>query len=455
MQEGLLQPLQLPAPPFSEFLAALFQSLDREGVRYCVLRNYEGFPSANLGGDLDFLILRAELPRAMRALQSIQGVRVVGYDERFEIVSVYLEGASATPGCRSFQVDFFFILGWKGLPYLHADAVLRASVPRQAGNLNFFVPSPVHEAITSLFNSLVHSACLKEKYFPQAQRTFASHRPEVIAAFSLQFGQKVATRLVDAVVDGDKRKVTDCISPLRSALALRSLLHRPVRSVAATARHHAREIVLRISPENLETVCVFGPGGGGKSTLIEGLMPILQSAAKFVQKHHCGPQLSLGSISRGITASADSNAETPRGSLISMTRIALWLVEEWLCLFIGTKVLTLRIADGSYADLLTDPKGQGYGGPMWFARLAGKLFPSPELWILLDPNPEGLQSRDQEALSTEALRQLEVCRAFVKTRKSYVILDASKPAQSVTEEAYAAIIDTLAQRAERQLKRRF
>jgi hypothetical protein len=43
----------------------------------------------------------------------------------------------------------------------------------------------------------------------------------------------------------------------------------------------------------------------------------------------------------------------------------------------------------------------------------------------------------------------------VKSRKKYVILDASKPLAAVVEDAYVAIIDTLAERADKQLKRRF
>jgi hypothetical protein len=43
----------------------------------------------------------------------------------------------------------------------------------------------------------------------------------------------------------------------------------------------------------------------------------------------------------------------------------------------------------------------------------------------------------------------------VKTRKNYIILDASKPAGEVKENAYAAIIDMLAQGTESRLKSRF
>jgi hypothetical protein len=455
MEESMLQLSQFPVMPFSEFLEALFHALDGEGVRYCFLRNYEGFPAKNVGGDNDILISPFQLPSAMRALQSIQGIRIIGYIERFYSGGVFLEGSSAIPGVRSLIIDFRVSLSWKGLSYLHADDVLRASVPRQAGNLNFFVPSPVHEAIDSLFASLLLAGFLKEKYFPQTQRTFASSRSEVIAALSPQFGLKSATRLVNAVIDGDRRKILGCVGSLRASLALRSLLHRPFRSVAAIARHNAYEIADRYLPKTSETICVFGPDGGVKSKLIEGLMPILESAAKFVQRHHSGPRFLFVDESSGKAPSADFHAQTPSRYFTSMAKVVQWLVEEWLSLFAEKTNLTLRISDRSYADLLTDPKGYGYGGPMWFARFAGKLFPSPDLWILLDPSAEGLQSGNQVVPRAEKLWQLEAYRAFVKTKKSYIILDGSKPVASLMEEAYAAIINTLAQRADAQLICRF
>ncbi len=342
-------------------------------------------------------------------------------------------------------------LHWKGLPFLATDAVLRDAVPRQAGNLVFFVPSPVHEAITSLLSSLLVGGWLKEKYFPQVQRTFAEDRSAVIAALSPYFGSRASTRLVESSISGDRRKILDCVRPLRASLAWRSLRHRPVRSFAAIARHYASEIVVRFSPKNVEAACILGPDGCGKTTIIESLMPVLESSAKQVERRHLRPRLLFGRKSPGVTVVTDPHAKTARGSFVSMAKLVLWLTEEWLSQFIGKTNLTLRICDRYYHDLRIDPIRYRYGGPMWFARLVGKLFPSPDLWILLDAPAEVLQSRKQEVSPAETARQRDAYRSFVKTRNNYVILDASKPVDNVTEAAYSAIIDTLARRAHSKL----
>jgi thymidylate kinase len=438
----------------SEFLKVLLEAFDREKLRTCVLRNYQGFPDTNVGNDIDFLISPSDLPRAIRALRSLPGIRIVGYEERHYVANVFMEGISLATKASEIQIDFYLRLAWKGMQYLSSDAVLEAAVPYHAGSLSLFVPAPIHEAIISLFGSLLIGGRLKEKYFPSVQRIFADNSSMVITALAPHFGPKAATQLVDSVLSGDRRKIANCISPLRTALTLRSLLRRPVRSTVAIARHYTREFVLRYSVKSIESVRILGPDGCGKAKIIDALMPMLQSMAVVVERRPFKPRFSFGRSLRDKTADSASHAEAPGGDA-SMGMIVMWLVEEWLDLIFGKLNLKLCVCEGCYQDMLIDRRRYRYGGPMWFAHLVGRLYPSPDLWVLLDTPAETMVSRNQELPPAEAVRQLEAYRAFVKTRKRYVILDARQSIDCITENAYAAIIDTLAQRADRKLKRRF
>jgi len=439
---------------FGDFLSALIQSLGEEGIRLHVLRNYEGFPANNNGRDLDLLIQRTELARAIAALRSIQGIRIVGYAERHYVASVLLAGVSMAHEARAIQVDFYLTMTWKGIPYLRMDTLLQAVIPRRAGNLSFYVSDPVHEAIISLFSGLLLGGALKEKYFPQAQQTFAAARLEAINNLRPQFGVKAATRLVDSVIEGDRSKVIACVRPLRAALALRSL-RSPLLNSLNIARHYAREFAARLTPHDLETVCMLGPSGADTSAIVERLMPILQSTSVVVEKRDSGPRSSPVYQSPGIPLREDTYAKNRSRDSASSMNVLRWLLDEWLSQFFGKSLPTLRICESIYYDLLADPGSSSFSGPKWFLRLAGKLLPAADLWILLEPCADGLQSIGQKAPPIQAAGQAAAYRSFIKTRNKYVILDASKPPAVLAEDEYSAIINALAERADKQLKSRF
>jgi hypothetical protein len=445
---------QPPALTFGEFLNALFQALDREGVRFCVLRNYEGFPDLNYGHDVDFLIRSADLPRAIIALRSLQGVRIVGVTAHFGGPSIFLEGISTAPGLRALQVDFITCLSWKGMSYLSTNAILTAAIPRLAGNLSFLVPCPAHEAIISLLSSLLVGGWLKEKYFPGVQQTFLSGRDSVISSLSPGFGLRSARRLADAVCSGERQKILSCVRPLRAALTLRALLRKPLRSLWSIVRHYSSEIAIRYSSRSMRAVAFLGLDEGRKDAILESLLPLLQSTAKLVERSSLPQQAHLGVESGARNEYENPPAETPMGLLVSMAAACLWLARAWLNLFTEKKSLTLYLFDNSCHDLSIAPLQHGYHGPAWFARLIVNLLPSPDLWILLDSTTE-LDSKIQEFAPLGTPSQLEDLRVYVKAKENHAILNADLPIAAAAEIAYAAIIGTLARRADHELTKRF
>ncbi|MGA9070579.1 MAG: hypothetical protein WB424_10020 [Terracidiphilus sp.] len=455
MREDSLLPPNRQCLPFSEFLSALFHAFTEAGLRYCVLRNYEGFPAHNQGRDIDFMIFPQDLRRALVALKSVQDVRIIGYAERPFVALVYLDGIAERANDRELETDFDLGLTWNGLPFLTTEAVLQAVIPYRADGLDFFVPSPACEAIVKLLSSLIVAGVIKEKYFSQVQRVFADDRQGVMDALAPQFTLKTATRLVDAVIDGDRQKILGCVRELRVSLALQSLLHHPFQSVAKIAGHYSSGFMARLSPRNQETVCILGPRGCGKTALIEGLLPMLHSAAHLVEGRQFISRSTLGDELPEEVAETEFKTKGFGHTLASMAKIAPLLLREWKGQFLGKMTLSLSLCESYSCDLWIDPPSCYTGLPRWYAKLAGKLFPSPDLWILLDPFGEGCQSREGKTPSAQALKQMEAYRRFVRTREKYVILDASQPGAHRTKEAYEAIVKMLEERAGHELEKRF
>lgn len=440
---------------FGEFLYALFKALDKGGVRFCVLRNYEGFPSKNVGSDLDILIFQIDLPAAVRALRSLQGIRIVGYAERYYVAHTFVEGVSPAAGIRALAVDFIWNLNWKGIPYLTTNIVMQAAIPRQAGNLSFLVPFPAHEAIISLLSSLLIAATIKEKYFPAIQDIFTINKSVVIKAFVPGFGRRKSTRLVDSVIDGDRDEMRKLVSSLRVSLTLRRLLRSPGRCILGVVKYYSREYAVRCTPKTIESIRILSLDSHNKKTIVDDLIPLLRYTAKLVERRNSGPYNATDRDLLNITMNAESRANTRAVPTNTMVKAALWLLEEWLSLFKKKDNLTLRISDSNYYDTIKDAWLYSDGAPKWLARLIVQLLPMCDLWILLDTTGGGLLSGNGEISSLETYKMREFCRIIVKTGKRHVILGASKPVASMTEEAYTSIIETIAQRTDRRLRNRF
>lgn len=454
MQESTLLPSQPRLISFSEFITALIQGLQGEEIRPLILRNYEGFPEDNDGSDVDFLILRSWLPRAIRTLGSIPGIRVVGYAERHYVAHLFVEGVSVTEGVRALAVDFIWSLNWKGQPYLHIDALLQAATPRQNGNLSFFTPSPVHEAITSLSGSLISGGVVKEKYFPKVQESFASHRSAAIAILSPQFGTRAATRLVDSVIAGNRREVQAGARSLRTSLFLRSLLRRPLRGIWAFARYHALEFSVRLLPQTLETIRVVSLGDCSNSSISDALVTKLQNSAKVVELYRLGQDLAVVHESTGKNGISGSCVDTSRGSSVSIARVITWLANEWWRVFRKRGNLSLDICQSSYYGLLVRCRDRKCDLTGFIARFIFRLIPSSDLWIVLEKPGREFLARNEEAASTETVMHAGVSGSLLKNKGKWVVFDGSQSAECIAEKAYAAIIDVLTQRASKRLGKR-
>jgi thymidylate kinase len=139
----------------------------------------------------------------------------------------------------------------------------------------------------------------------------------------------------------------------------------------------------------------------------------------------------------------DPHGKPPRGALLSLVKIVIWLVEEWYALLFHEKKETVLICDRYYHDLLVDPKRYRFGAPVWTAAFVGRLMPQPRLWILLDAPADVLQARKQEVTAEETARQCDAYRAFVRKQPQHVIVDASQPLDKVIAEAAHAIKEAL------------
>jgi thymidylate kinase len=188
---------------------------------------------------------------------------------------------------------------------------------------------------------------------------------------------------------------------------------------------------------------ILGPDGAGKSSVIDGLMGRLECGGRTVKMRHLKPRFVAQLRNQPNIIVVDPHGKPPRGALLSLTKIVVWLVEEWYAYLFYEKKETVLICDRYYHDLLVDPRRYRFGAPVWTAVLVGRLMPQPKLWILLDAPANVLQMRKREVTPDETARQCDAYRAFVRNQREHAVVDASQSLDKVIADAAHAIQEAL------------
>jgi thymidylate kinase len=181
-------------------------------------------------------------------------------------------------------------------------------------------------------------------------------------------------------------------------------------------------------------IAFLGCDGSGKSAVIQGVTARLEAEGHPVTLGHWRPKPFASSSGSAPSAADDPHGQAPRGFASSILKLGwLWL-NWWAAWFLHLRRESrsgVVLFDRYHGDLLVDPIRYRYGGPMWLARLAGRLMPQPDLVIFLDAPPDVLLSRKQEvgrdALEIARREYLKFCRG----RSRYLIIDASQPLEMV------------------------
>jgi thymidylate kinase len=430
---------------FLEQLVCLF---DRYSVSHCVLRNYKGLPYNNYGNDIDFLIGSTDTKVVRKILSELDGVTVTGYLERPYVISVYLHGIEWGEKRKGIEIDFVLSLSWKGLSYIDVSEVLNSALPGKDCAQWIRAPSKEHEAIISFFSSYLIGGWIKDRYQKFVRSVFETNRDEVEKILNIAVGPRSSRAIVEAVILDDRKRLISILPQLRRQLLFRSFYRAPLHSAGRVIEHYTAEILIRFANPQISSVCILGPDGSGKSSVLQKMEKELSDVVKEICPIHLKPRFFFKRTTQGPVI--DPHGKQPRSVFPSIIKIWIWAIE----LFIDrvthrARNVTLRLWDRYYHDLLVDPRRYRYGGPMWLVRWVGWLIPKPGLWILLDAPPEVLQERKQEVSFKETDRQRKEYLKLINEMENGVVVDASKSLDKVVDDVNTIIVKYLAQRTEK------
>lgn len=454
-----MSPSASHATPLARLLVPFFESLDRDGIRYCVLRGWSELPERTRN-DVDLAVEPASLDRVEALLHASarrSGWLVVGRSEQpgFRRVTCF---HPEHPGAL-LPVDLCSEHAVWGMVYADADEVLRSDL-RHAG---IRVARPGCEAAVSLLKGLLRHGVVKAR---------ADHRDRLRAcvvedpggfrdACETRIGESACAALVEACARADWDGVQSMANGLRRQLARR---RGRLRVLARAARARLRTRTLAWSRRGgLEFrgglfVCLLGPDGSGKTTLSRALEQRIGPLFARTEQFHSlsGVLPRLGGLKKAYyhlrgRSVPDSPLKgvampgvvaRPMPALRSATYILYYGLEYVLYrLTIRRKLRRnhLVIFDRYFYDYYL--MRIHANAPRWLLDAFARCVARPDVLFVMLADPEAIFRRKPELTPEEIERQQNVLKSL--RLPAAVAIDTSESVERTLAEALDAIVPRL------------
>lgn len=442
----------------SIFLSCFFSALNKSGIRYAVMRNYETLPYSSGGSDLDILVAPEDATKAeallYQAIAQAGGVscglvKSIGFFK----VNAFGNPVPNSIGWWGQSTDVY--VGWvfKGrLLFGYSDW---SNLSKSQHGIPVLVDA-VAGVIGVLKESLVHSR-MPSRYLPAAKA--AVEHDWVMIQNALKNMGKDALSLVHKMLTScdSSDDVTLRCRHIRTTLMFHALRTQPIlyfwqRFLSWWSKMHRY-----LKPSGTFLV-ILGVDGAGKSTVINAIKPVLDAAthnATFIQHLRPGLLPPLARLKgKGEAPSGpvlDPHGSTPSGilgSLLRLTYLTLdYILGYWLCTRLKIAKQPAIVLFDRYAyDMALDPRRFRVGLQGWVTELFARCAPRPDLIICLHADPEVIAARKQELPLEETRRQVEALRAFAKTQPNAVLISTEGSIAEVRERVLGALFDFFSKR---------
>jgi thymidylate kinase len=429
-------------------LERLFDAWNEAKLRYLILRNYEELPEYT-GNDVDILLDPAQLTGAQALLEKVaakSGWRIHNVGE-FSCKAFYLYHIDTL---EQLHLDLMCGDKWYSFFFVDHALMLTARQPFKT----FFKPDPVHEAAVNLMTRLLYGGYVKEKYRAGVQRSAVRDHQEMAEALTPWLGAKLAQGIVAQAGGGKWKAIEAQTSKVRKKVLLANLRN-PARLISSLWDDVLR-FVRRLLWSPGISVVFFGPDGCGKTSVADGLKQNLLKTFYPERSLHCHwkpiPQ------QKGSAPTEDPHAIPPRGRALSL----VYFIYHYLPFIWGwwryiKPVLFkngLVIIDRYYYDFFVDLRRYRLNLPQWIVKLGFVFVKKPDLVFCLDADPEILQARKQEVSLEECKRQREAYRALAQKLPNGHVIDASQPLDDVVRDVQSIVLNYMAERTAKRMRRR-
>ena len=439
--------------PESCFLRLVFDYLNKAGVRYAVMRNYDALPENVGGGDLDLLIHHDEISEALKQLyQAIKdaGGAAIGVTRSpgFRQILAFGKESAAESEWWGLCLDIFDEVLYFGMVPLISNTIWIDGCERMR---DISVLKPEMAAVLGVLKEVIYNGIVAPRYRDRAMDAFKSSSND-ISRWLMPLGNSGIAKLSDLISDNpDRERAAIDARKLRQQLIFKVMFNTPLRCLLMGFKFFWSRVTRIWKPSGL-VIAVLGTDGAGKSTIISAIVPVLAAAThgSVVLKHLRPGFLPPLARFKGIRQEQAGPVTNPHGSKPSGFVGSLFrLVYATVDYFIGywvliwpkvAKVPSAVVVYDRYAyDMFLDPKRFRIGLPGKLISSFCQLTPKPDIILYLYASTSIVALRKQELPLEEVVRQTSVLREFAMTNSRAVLISTEDTVDETRDRVLLAV----------------
>lgn len=441
----------------ADILKAYFQELDKSGIKFFIIRNFEGLPEKNTSKDVDIILKHGTASKAEKILKQVF--------RRYGLVYYYCMRIEETLPCRavnekldvSIHIDLMNGYINRGTELFSFEELYGQTI-----EYNGF------RVLNELYNGVMlfiykqfgyKKPYLKDEYKRQIYDIWERY-PEFSCILEKMIGSELYSKISKCIetrdFDGMLGYSSRVTTQLRRYANKRSFVKNTYRRGLFVFQKVLRTIFFYRHYE--KSLSVMAPDGTGKTTFLNRLLERVGTFyvdtpydLRRFHIYHFRPTLlsNLGAVGEktGImkqdTNFTNPHRAKPAGFLGSLLRITYY----WFDYVIGWMCFTRKdvqydkytIYDRYSYDLLVDPQRTRLSLPFWVRNIFVTCMPHPKLNFFLKADPSVVIKRKAELSLEEIERQVEAFSSLAK-RKKLICIDANKSVEAMVEEALPYII---------------
>lgn len=426
-------------------LQAVFEALNKSGIPWLVLRNYEGLPWNNRSKDIDIGVKKRDFSKAYK---------VISKSLKEHQFSLFTDTKFQYAWCLNFfnvtdnfpceiKIDIVIPFVWRGAEIVSFEELYENKISHG----DFYVPSRTYAGFMLWVKPLMTGGFIKDKYREDILHVIRNYPQEFFMLIQKKLGNNLFYQIKPILERGNLDETVKLKRQICYAAYFVALKKQPINTILSTIEHFFKELQRRFQRPKGSMITIIGPDGSGKSTvadhLKEALCHIMSKDHHDVQIPHFRPNifpnlkklLSGKSYDESKEEFTSPHRAAPAGLLSSFFRLTYY----WLDYVIGYWFFIRRhcvagkifIFDRYFYDFIVDPFRSRIKLPNRILFLFLKITPKPDMAILLNCDSRTIYERKKELPQVEIERQLKIYNKLANKYSNFFVVDSNKSVDKI------------------------